>query len=89
MANMVELPMLIVQGGTDLQVGAEDAKALVAAAPGAEDLAIPGMNHVLKDIAGSDVAANRASYADPSLAVSPALVDGIAAFITDFRKAIR
>lgn len=89
MANMVELPMLIVQGGTDLQVGAEDAKALVAAAPGAEYLAIPGMNHVLKDIAGGDVAANRASYADPSLAVSPALVDGIAAFITDFRKAIR
>ena len=89
MANMVELPMLIVQGGTDLQVGAEDAKALVAAAPGAEDLAIPAMNHVLKDIAGGDVAANRASYADPSLAVSPALVDGIAAFITDFRKAIR
>ncbi|MBQ95924.1 MAG: alpha/beta hydrolase [Actinobacteria bacterium] len=89
MANMVELPMLIVQGGTDLQVGAEDAKALVAAAPGAEYLAIPAMNHVLKDIAGGDVAANRASYADPSLAVSPALVDGIAAFITDFRKAIR
>ena len=89
MANMVELPMLIVQGGTDLQVGAEDAKALVAAAPGAEYLAIPGMNHALKDIAGGDVAANRASYADPSLAVSPALVDGIAAFITDFRKAIR
>lgn len=88
-ADTIELPMLIVQGGTDLQVGTEDANALVAAAPAAEYLAIPAMNHVLKDIADGDAAANRASYADPSLPVSPALVDGIEAFTTEFRKAIR
>ena len=34
------------------------------------------MNHVLKDVAGTDRAANLATYADPSLPVDPALVDG-------------
>jgi hypothetical protein len=39
------------------------------------------MNHVLKDVASDDRAANLATYADPSLPVDQSLVDGIAAFV--------
>jgi hypothetical protein len=39
------------------------------------------MNHVLKDVASDDRAANMATYADPSLPVDPAAVDAIAGFV--------
>ncbi|HBC14198.1 MAG TPA: alpha/beta hydrolase, partial [Erythrobacter sp.] len=48
LAKQTDLPMLIVHGGTDLQVTATDAQMLRAAAPQAEYLEIPAMNHVLK-----------------------------------------
>lgn len=75
------LPVLIVRGGKDIQVAAADAQALRAAKPDAQLLAPANMNHVLKDVPGDDRASNLATYADPSLPVDPALVDGIAAFV--------
>jgi hypothetical protein len=39
------------------------------------------MNHVMKDVAGSDRAANLAAYADPSLPVDSGLVDAIVQFV--------
>ena len=67
LAKQTDLPMLIVHGGTDLQVTATDAQMLRVAAPQAKYLQIPAMNHVLKDIPDGAPAANRASYGDPSL----------------------
>ena len=87
LAKQTDLPMLIVHGGTDLQVTATDAQMLRAAAPQAEYLEIPAMNHVLKDIPDGAPAANRASYGDPSLPVSRALVAGVADFVTRDRGA--
>jgi pimeloyl-ACP methyl ester carboxylesterase len=75
------LPVLIVQGTKDLQVSTVDAEALHRAQPKAELHLIPNMNHVLKDVAGDDRAANMASYADPSLPVDATLVDDIATFV--------
>jgi pimeloyl-ACP methyl ester carboxylesterase len=46
------IPTLLVQGTTDLQVKTGDAKALAAAQPKAKMALIPGMNHVLKMVAG-------------------------------------
>ena len=87
LAKQTDLPMLIVHGGTDLQVTATDAQMLRAAAPQAKYLQIPAMNHVLKDIPDGAPAANRASYGDPSLPVSRALVAGVADFVTRDRGA--
>ena len=87
LAKQTDLPMLIVHGGTDLQVTATDAQMLRAAAPQAKYLEIPAMNHVLKDIPDGAPAANRASYGDPSLPVSLALVAGVADFVTRDRGA--
>jgi hypothetical protein len=39
------------------------------------------MNHVLKDVATEDRAANMETYADPSLPVSATLVKTIAGFV--------
>lgn len=82
MAARTKLPLLIVQGGKDLQVSMTDGDALHAARPDAEFLAPADMNHVLKDVKSDDRAANFATYGDPSLPVDASLVSGIAAFVT-------
>lgn len=76
----VRAPALLVQGTTDLQITADDARRLAAARPGARLVVIDGMNHVLK-IAPAARGANRAAYADPALPLAPALVPAIADFI--------
>lgn len=81
LAAAVRLPVLIVQGERDLQVKAADAQALAEANPKAQLALLPGVNHVLKAVAGDDRAANAATYADPSRPVAPAVVDAIAAFV--------
>jgi hypothetical protein len=81
LAAAVKLPMLIVQGERDVQVSVADAKALATAQPKARLVLIPAMNHVLKDVASDDRAANVATYADPSLPVDSTAVDAIASFV--------
>lgn len=42
---------------------------------------LAGVNHVLKDVPPGDAAANQASYGDPSLPISPAVVEAITEFV--------
>lgn len=79
------LPVLIVQGGRDLQVSTADAEALHKAQPAAAIKLIPTMNHVLKDVASDDRAANMATYADPSLPVNGDLVTAVSSFVKAHR----
>ncbi len=81
LAGETALPMLIVQGGQDLQVTLDDGQALHAAQPAARYVMLANMNHVLKSAAGEDRAGNLATYTDPSLPVMTELVDAIAAFV--------
>lgn len=81
LAGSTKVPVLILQGGRDLQVSEADAKALAAAQPKAKLVLIPAMNHVLKDVASDDRAANAATYADPSIPVDSTLVGAIAGFV--------
>lgn len=74
------VPVLIVQGTTDIQVSQEDAKLLAAADPRATLVTIDGMNHVLK-LVPADMTQQMKSYSDPSLPVAPQLVDAIASFV--------
>jgi uncharacterized protein len=76
----VKVPALVVQGTTDIQVGAEDAKLLAAASPSARLLEIPGMNHAFKK-ASPSAAEQQKAYKDPSLPILPELVEGVAAFL--------
>jgi pimeloyl-ACP methyl ester carboxylesterase len=78
-------PVLIVQGESDLQVGAEDAKRLAAANPAAKLVLLPGVNHVLKAAPADDLAANMATYGNPDLPLAPGVVAAIADFVLQRR----
>jgi pimeloyl-ACP methyl ester carboxylesterase len=78
--SRLPVPVLIVQGTTDLQVDSRDASALLAQLPDAQSLRVEGMNHVLKLAAGS-LAEQAASYSDPTLPIAPALLDGLTEFV--------
>ena len=74
------MPVLIVQGTSDIQVPVDEARALSAAAPHAQLTIIEGMNHVLKMI-GSDAVLQQRSYSSPDLPLSPELVAAISNFV--------
>lgn len=76
----LKMPVLIVQGDNDLQVGVDQAQGLKAAKPDATLAIIPGMNHVLK-IVPADPQQNLASYANPSLPLAPQLVTSVDEFL--------
>ncbi len=77
------LPILIVQGGKDIQVSVADAARLKAANLEAMLIILPDANHVLKDVAGNSPSDNLAAYQAPDLPLSEGVVSGIAAFIRD------
>jgi len=81
LAASLKVPLLIVQGDKDIQVGVADAKLLAAAQPRAELAVLSGVNHVLKVPAGDDRAANLATYADPSLPIAASVVEAIASTV--------
>ena len=74
------MPVLVVQGNTDIQVDVVQANRLHGARPGAKLAIIPGMNHVFKHVRAV-AELQVASYGDPSLPVSPLLVKSIADFL--------
>ena len=80
----LRMPVLIVQGTTDIQVGVEQAQALKAARPDAVLAVIPGMNHVLKQVP-ADSPHPLASYGDPALPLHPQLAPAIVAFLRTVR----
>ena len=77
----VKLPVLIVQGDKDIQVAVADAELLKKAQPAATLTLVPGINHVLKPVAGDDRAANVATYGNADLPIASAVPDTIAAFV--------
>lgn len=76
----LSMPVLILQGTSDIQVAASEAQALAAAAPRAKLVVVEGMNHLLK-IVGSDEALQMKSYGSPELPVAPQLIDALSTFV--------
>lgn len=74
------VPILILQGTTDIQVGVEEAGQLKKACPKATFKLITGMNHALKQ-ATDNYAQNAATYTKPDLPLSPELVPAIVKFV--------
>ncbi len=79
-AGLLGKPLLVLQGGRDLQVGMVDAQRLHAAAPNARLLVLPEVNLVLKRVEVDGPAAHLATYADPHLPLAPGVVEGVADF---------
>ena len=76
----LSVPVLIVQGTTDIQVTTGEAQALKQARPSAELLIVEGVNHVLKAVE-ADRSKQMASYTDPALPIAPELVERVSTFI--------
>jgi len=76
----LKVPVLIVQGTTDVQVSMDDAKRLAAANPKAKLVTIEGMNHILKMVSG-DLKAQIPSYGDPKLQLSEKLTPELVQFV--------
>ncbi len=74
------IPVMIVQGTTDIQVAMTDAEALHRARPEARYLAIEGMNHVFRD-APKERSENIKTYMQPDKPLSLTLVPALADFI--------
>jgi pimeloyl-ACP methyl ester carboxylesterase len=66
----VTVPVLILQGTTDIQVSVEEARALKAAKRDADLRIIDGMNHVMKQ-APADPILNVGTYGNPDLRIVP------------------
>ena len=80
-ARRLKVPLLVVQGATDIQVGVRDAEALRAAQSAAEVHILPEANHLFVRIATRERAAQLVTYNDPSLPLVPELVPLVAAFV--------
>jgi alpha-beta hydrolase superfamily lysophospholipase len=76
----LKIPVLIIQGTTDIQVSVEDAKLLSQAKPDAKLLIIDNMNHVMKE-ATADIQQNMATYKNPELPLKSGLVEDISNFV--------
>jgi alpha-beta hydrolase superfamily lysophospholipase len=79
-ARRLPVPLLVLQGSTDIQVSVKDAEALRAARPDAEVRILPDANHLFVHCATTDPVAQAATYTDPALPLVPELVPLIAGF---------
>jgi alpha-beta hydrolase superfamily lysophospholipase len=75
------LPVLVLQGETDVQITPEDARLLAAARPDITLMLLSGVNHVLKEATGSTAMAQMAAYTDRSLPLAPRVVPAIVDWI--------
>ena len=77
----VKVPVLIIQGGHDIQISEADARALKAAHPAATLVVIPAANHVFRAAASDDHMAQAKLYVDPTIPVVPELTPAIVDWI--------
>ncbi|MEV4608957.1 alpha/beta fold hydrolase [Neorhizobium sp. LMR1-1-1.1] len=78
--SKLSVPILVVQGTSDLQISIDDAKRLVAASPTASLAVVEGMNHVLKS-SSMERKENLLSYNDPERPLADRLVPIILDFL--------
>ena len=75
------IPIMVVQGTSDIQVSPEEAKILANASPKATIKIIEGMNHVFKNAPEDDIQANIATYREPELPLNKEFEETVIAFI--------
>ena len=81
----VRQPTLILQGAHDAQITVRDAELLHAAKPDARLVVLPKANHLLKEAPNATLAAQGATYSDPTLPVMPDAVIALADWIAGLR----
>jgi pimeloyl-ACP methyl ester carboxylesterase len=82
--SKLSVPILIIQGTTDIQVTVEDAEMLHKAQPKSELVLIEEMNHVFK-IVSLNQDENIATYSNPAIKNAPQLANEIIQFINEIK----
>jgi uncharacterized protein len=82
----LQVPVLVVQGTHDIQIGEADGRRLAADNKRATLLLLDGMSHVLKDAPAARAEQVKA-YTDPSLPLDARLVPAVSKFIEALRLA--
>jgi pimeloyl-ACP methyl ester carboxylesterase len=77
----VHQPVLIVQGGRDLQVTVADAERLHVARPDAQLIVVPLANHVLKQTTDTTLKGQMPTYQNPTVPIMPDVANAIAGWI--------
>ncbi|SFD80044.1 hypothetical protein SAMN05518672_103266 [Chitinophaga sp. CF118] len=77
----LKIPVLIIQGTTDIQVSNDNATSLKKAKPDASLIEIDQMNHVLKQ-APAERTANIATYTNPDLPLKKELTEAVVTFVS-------
>ncbi|WP_166965712.1 alpha/beta hydrolase [Yeosuana marina] len=77
----LQIPILLINGTSDLQVEAKEATLLKEAAPKATLKIIDKMNHILVPITDNDNLENSKSYNEPNRQLSPELIEAITEFV--------
>ena len=77
----LKIPVMIIQGTTDIQIGLDDAKRLAKALAGSKLVVIEGMNHIMKP-APADKQMNILTYTQPDLALKKELIFNLIPFVT-------
>ncbi|MFK7821812.1 MAG: alpha/beta hydrolase, partial [Planctomycetaceae bacterium] len=75
----LQIPILVVNGTTDIQVGVDQAKQLQSASKQAQLVVLKNMNHVLTTCTQPED--QLATYSDPKRPLAPKLVDSINQFL--------
>ena len=79
----LDIPVLILQGDKDIQVGTDEADKLHTAQPSATMHIIKDMNHVLKQCETTDAREQIAIYSNPDLPLKAELVSTMVKFIKE------
>jgi hypothetical protein len=77
----LNIPILIVQGSTDIQVSVKDAELLAKAQPKAQLVIIPGMNHALKNCATTAQTEQMVTYGNADLPLNKEFATTVIHFI--------
>lgn len=78
----LDMPLLILQGQEDLQIGEDDARRLQGANPNAQLMLLETVNHLLKSVTPGDRQENLESYGDPDRPISNRVVEAIHTFVS-------
>lgn len=82
-ARALSVPLLVVQGTTDIQITLNDAMKISMGNLRAKLAIINGMNHVLKPCESLDQQAQMMTYINPSIALAPTLIDAVVGFLAE------
>ncbi|MDT0295632.1 alpha/beta hydrolase [Mesonia ostreae] len=77
----LNIPVLLLHGGKDLQASLDNFEQLNKVKPSASNKLIENMNYVLVDVKGQNDMVNQKTYYNKDLAISPKLMESIRAFI--------